>query len=235
MKFTIKNHRLATIGSQIPFVASSNVGGALAPKFIVIHYTASGPDADIARYFSQKSANVAAHLVVPRDGSICQCVPFDKVAWHAGQSRWTGKGGRQYSGLNNSAIGIEIENWGPLKKSGAGWVSWTGAPIESQKVIEARHKFGAPDCGWEVFTTPQLETVIAAVQATLRRICHRGYSRPRRYRARPQVRSRPGLGHGDVQGQGERRGRRWRCGHDRALPERAQHPLRRRGVVPPGS
>ncbi|NTS31751.1 N-acetylmuramoyl-L-alanine amidase [Phyllobacterium sp. BT25] len=165
MKFTIKNHRLAPIGSQLPFVASPNVGGALAPKFIAIHYTASGPDADIARYFSQKSANVAAHLVVPRDGSICQCVPFDKVAWHAGQSRWTGKGGRQYSGLNNSAIGIEIENWGPLKKSGAGWVSWTGAPVEGQKVIEARHKFGAPDCGWEVFTTAQLETVIAAVQA----------------------------------------------------------------------
>jgi len=165
MSFRIKNHRLGTGSSNANFVGSPNVGGELKPKFLVIHFTASGPDADIARYFSQKSANVSAHLVIRRDGSVTQCVPFNVVAWHAGKSQWIGKDGTQYSGLNNYAVGIEIENWGPLNKNAGGWVSWTGAPVDGSKVIEARHKFGVPDCGWEVFTAAQIETVIAAAQA----------------------------------------------------------------------
>ncbi|WP_457302154.1 N-acetylmuramoyl-L-alanine amidase [Phyllobacterium sp. P5_D12] len=165
MNFRIKNHRLGTGASNVNFIGSPNIGGELNPRFLIIHYTASGPGADIARYFSQKAANVSAHLVVRRDGSVTQCVPFNLVAWHAGKSQWTGKGGIKYSGLNSSAIGIEIENWGPLNKSAEGWVSWTGAAVDGSKVIEARHKFGVPNCGWEVFTTAQIETVIALAQA----------------------------------------------------------------------
>ncbi len=165
MDFHIDHHRLRTDSANVPYMGSPNAGGVLKPRFLIIHYTASGPDADISKYFFQKSANVSAHLVVRRDGAITQCVPFNVVAWHAGKSQWTGKDGTYYSGLNNAAIGIEIENWGPLNKSDGGWVSWTGAPVDGSKVIEARHKFGVPDCGWEVFTTAQIETVIAAAQA----------------------------------------------------------------------
>lgn len=165
MGFSIKNHRLRAGSSNVKFLESPNIGGELNPKFLVIHYTASGPDADIAKYFSQKSANVSAHLVVRRDGSITQCVPFNVVAWHAGKSQWTARDGTHYSGLNSSAIGIEIENWGPLNKSNGGWISWTGTAVDGLKVIEARHKFGVPDGGWEVFTVAQIETVIAAAQA----------------------------------------------------------------------
>jgi N-acetylmuramoyl-L-alanine amidase len=130
-----------------------------------MHYTASGADADIAQYFSQESANVSAHLVIRRDGSITQCVPFNIVAWHAGKSQWTGKDGTHYSGLNNSAIGIEMENWGPLNKTSGGWVSWTGRLVDSSKVMEARHKYGVPNCGWETFTLTQIETAVSAARA----------------------------------------------------------------------
>ncbi len=165
MNFRIKNHKLGVASSNVNFVGSPNIGGELRPKFLIIHYTASGPDADIAKYFSQKSANVSAHLVVRRDGSVAQCVPFNVVAWHAGKSQWIGQDGAQYSGLNNHAIGIEIENWGALNKSAGSWISWTGALVDALKVIEARHKFGVPNCGWEVFTAAQIETVIAVAQA----------------------------------------------------------------------
>jgi len=165
MNFRIKNHRLSSNVSNVNFVGSPNVGSELKPRFLIMHYTASGPDADIAKYFSQKAANVSAHLVVRRDGSVIQCVPCNVVAWHAGKSQWTGKSGAHYSGLNTHAIGIEIENWGPLNKSAGGWISWTGAPVDGSKVIEARHKFGVPNCGWEVFTAAQIETVIAAARA----------------------------------------------------------------------
>jgi N-acetylmuramoyl-L-alanine amidase len=165
MIFGVENHRLYAGPSEVPFVPSPNVGGQLSPKFLIIHYTASGPRSDIARYFSQESVDVSAHLVIRRDGTIRQCVPFNRVAWHAGKSHWTGNDGAHYFSLNNSAIGIEIENWGPLKKVKERWISWTGANVTRSKVIEACHKFGVPDCGWEIFTKAQIEATAAAARA----------------------------------------------------------------------
>lgn len=137
----------------------------MSAKFLVIHYTASGPSSDIAAYFKKPIAKVSAHLVIKRDGTITQCVPFDTVAWHAGKSEAVDKNGTKHIGLNSNSIGIEIENWGPLKKTGAGFVSWTGQPVDAGKVIEARHKYGVPDGGWEIFTEAQIEATIAASQA----------------------------------------------------------------------
>ena len=94
-----------------------------------------------------------------------QCVPFNVIGWHAGQSQWTDRSGQRFSGLNSHTIGVEIENWGPLKRTGAGWVSWTGAAVDSGKVVEARHKFGVPDGGWEIFTEAQIDSTIDAAQA----------------------------------------------------------------------
>jgi N-acetylmuramoyl-L-alanine amidase len=61
-----------------------------------------------------------------------------------------------------------MENWGPLHKSNTDWTSWIGAKVDPSKVIEARHKFGVPNCGWEVFTSAQIETAISAAQAICR-------------------------------------------------------------------
>lgn len=162
MEYAVRNHRLAVGTKYVDFEKSPNTGGVMAPVFLVIHYTASGPSSDIAAYFKKPSAKVSAHLVIRRDGTIVQCVPFDTVAWHAGESKWVDKKGNLHSGLNRNSIGIEIENWGPLKKTGAGYVSWTGQPVDASNVTEARHKFGTPNGGWEVFTEAQVDATIAA-------------------------------------------------------------------------
>ncbi|RKF20940.1 1,6-anhydro-N-acetylmuramyl-L-alanine amidase AmpD [Alginatibacterium sediminis] len=47
---------------------------------------------------------VSAHLVIKRDGSITQYVPFDKRAWHAGVSSYELR-----DNCNDFAIGIELE------------------------------------------------------------------------------------------------------------------------------
>ena len=47
---------------------------------------------------------VSAHLVIERDGKITQFVPFDKRAWHAGDSSYQDR-----SGCNDFSIGIELE------------------------------------------------------------------------------------------------------------------------------
>ncbi len=51
-----------------------------------------------------KDMQVSAHLLVKRDGSIVQFVPFNKRAWHAGESNFNGK-----DNCNDFSIGIELE------------------------------------------------------------------------------------------------------------------------------
>lgn len=48
--------------------------------------------------------NVSAHLLIKRDGSCIQYVPFDKRAWHAGPSSYKGR-----EHCNDFSIGIELE------------------------------------------------------------------------------------------------------------------------------
>lgn len=51
---------------------------------------------------------VSAHLLIRRDGECVQFVAFHERAWHAGRSRWR-DGGVERSGLNDFAVGIELE------------------------------------------------------------------------------------------------------------------------------
>ncbi len=47
---------------------------------------------------------VSSHLLIERDGSITQFVPFNKKAWHAGVSSYLGR-----ENCNEFSIGIEVE------------------------------------------------------------------------------------------------------------------------------
>ena len=47
---------------------------------------------------------VSAHLLIRRDGEVVQYVPFDRMAWHAGQSCFAGR-----EACNAFSIGIELE------------------------------------------------------------------------------------------------------------------------------
>ncbi|MFP6827434.1 MAG: 1,6-anhydro-N-acetylmuramyl-L-alanine amidase AmpD [Gammaproteobacteria bacterium] len=47
---------------------------------------------------------VSSHVLISRDGESTQYVPFDKRAWHAGQSRYCDR-----EECNNFSIGIELE------------------------------------------------------------------------------------------------------------------------------
>ena len=53
---------------------------------------------------SLKDLKVSAHLFIRRNGEIIQFVPFDKCAWHAGESSFNDR-----DNCNNFSIGIELE------------------------------------------------------------------------------------------------------------------------------
>jgi N-acetyl-anhydromuramoyl-L-alanine amidase len=47
---------------------------------------------------------VSSHVLISRDGTLTQYVPFGQRAWHAGHSHWRGRGA-----CNDFSIGIELE------------------------------------------------------------------------------------------------------------------------------
>ena len=53
---------------------------------------------------SLEGLKVSAHILIERDGSLIQFVPFNKCAWHAGQSNYAGR-----DRCNEFSIGIELK------------------------------------------------------------------------------------------------------------------------------
>lgn len=138
--------------TPIPFVASPNVGGALQPEYLVIHFTAGRSIQSSIDWFCRPQAKASAHLVVGRDGSITQLVPFNKVAWHAGVSHWARR-----DGLNQFSFGIELDNAGKLHREGDTWRAWFGGEVPQQEVIEAVHKNETQSAGWQTYTENQIQ------------------------------------------------------------------------------
>ena len=53
---------------------------------------------------SLKGLKVSAHILIERNGSLIQFVPFNKCAWHAGESTYAGR-----DSCNEFSIGIELK------------------------------------------------------------------------------------------------------------------------------
>lgn len=97
-------------------------------RFLVIHYTGSN-DSGSLRTLS--GPQVSAHYLVPskprvHDGMpiVRQMVPEYRRAWHAGISSW-----RNRNNLNDSSIGIEIVNRGPI--GGGRWQGYSNQQMQA--------------------------------------------------------------------------------------------------------
>jgi len=142
-------------GKVIPveWKASPNCSGVLVPEGCVIHYTAGGINSDT--WLTNPQAKASAHFIVRRDGSILQLVDTDVKAYHAGSSSWRGK-----KSCNNFLLGIEIENWGKVKKVGDKFYTylkdWTyELPSRYPTPVEANGEW------WEPFTEEAIESTAA--------------------------------------------------------------------------
>jgi N-acetyl-anhydromuramyl-L-alanine amidase AmpD len=170
MNFDIVNDRLEIDGKKAPFVKAHAFGDRFHPTMIVLHDTADRPvPVDTVRWFASKACTVSAHVVIERDGSITQMVPFDCKAFHAGKSTWNGK-----ANCNGYAIGIEIDNPGKLDKSGRAYFhkDKKGRPIapgfsldQLQQVKTKEHGDGL----WMPYTPEQIAAVAEFCRALVAR------------------------------------------------------------------
>ncbi|TCK28668.1 N-acetylmuramoyl-L-alanine amidase [Ancylobacter aquaticus] len=155
MGFDIKAHRLRQDGKETRFVRTPNQGGKVQPLYLIMHYTAGVSAEGAISWLSRAEAKASAHLVIDRDGTVTQMVTFDRVAWHAGKSRW-----QDLEGMNSYSIGIELVNAGKLKRVAGKWVSWSGTVIAEADVMEATHKDETAPAGWHTYPQVQIETAI---------------------------------------------------------------------------
>lgn len=160
----IRRHRLLLDdAAPVRYVESPNRGGALTPRFLVIHYTAGSSFEGSLSHMTRRASKASAHLLIGRDGAIAQMVPFNRVAWHAGVSRWQG-----LNGLNRHSIGIELDNAGPLDRQGDQWRAWFGRDYPRDQVSVARHKNGSRRRGWQTYSEAQIAAALEAATAICR-------------------------------------------------------------------
>ncbi|MBU2461401.1 N-acetylmuramoyl-L-alanine amidase [bacterium] len=151
----IDNHRL--VEGRINFTESPNKGGLFNtgfPDTIIIHYTAGSSLESSVKALCDSKTKASAHLVIGRDGSTTQLMPFNIIAWHAGNSTYKGR-----IGFNKYALGIEIDNAGRLTKSGGRYVAWFGRTYLEEDVIEAVHRNESKPSYWHRYTEEQIAVV----------------------------------------------------------------------------
>jgi N-acetylmuramoyl-L-alanine amidase len=116
--------------------------GTLAepPRYIVLHNTAGGSVQ--GSYDHLKKVGFSYHVLVDRTGKPLQCVPFDRSAGHAGKSNWRGR-----NSLNGFALGISAANF------------------TADQVVEARHRNGGGEFGWEKYPPAQVHAMLEICRA----------------------------------------------------------------------
>jgi N-acetylmuramoyl-L-alanine amidase len=125
---------------------------------VIMHYTA-GPYTTSLKTLTNPRVRASAHVIIDRDGSITQLVPFNLIAWHAGKSYYKGR-----SGFNKYSIGVEMVNSGYLTKSGNIYRAWYGAAFNPSEVIEAIERNETQPRFWHVYTPEQISSAYDLVQ-----------------------------------------------------------------------
>lgn len=77
------------------------------PSLIILHYTGMPSAQGALDRMCDPAAEVSAHYMIDKDGTLYQLVAEDKRAWHAGVSFWKGE-----ADINSHSIGIELVNGG---------------------------------------------------------------------------------------------------------------------------
>lgn len=143
----ITNDHWLSGATRVPYPASSPMK---VRRFLVIHFTSGATAMSSINFWKSPEAKGAeAHVIIDRDGTIYQVLPFNQRADHAGKSKWKDPNtGRLWENLNSCSIGIELANAGDDEKLAT---KWSKIPMHW-----GAHKNGGKPKLWEAYTPAQL-------------------------------------------------------------------------------
>lgn len=161
----IVDHKL----EGVKFIPTPNMSGLMDPTGAIMHYTAGWTAASAIQTLTNPATDVSAHLVIDRDGTITQLVPFNRQAWHAGPSAWNGR-----NGCNKFTIGFEFVNPGYFRIGKNGEIrSWDDKHVISDKQLAGYDlsirapdkRIGGGNFIWPAYTAVQIEAGLKALAA----------------------------------------------------------------------
>ena len=128
-------------------------------KQIYLHHTAGGGNPiAVAKYFEQKEGKVATAFVIGEKGTIVQLFSSKHWAYHLGlKPEVFAEMGVTYRSLDKISIGIEICNFGPLKKQNGYFVNYVGGRVDRSQVTELNGKYKG-HIFWQKYTDAQIES-----------------------------------------------------------------------------
>jgi len=76
-------------------------------RYLIIHYSGMQSGRVSMKKLKSPKSKVSCHYFIERNGDIYRMVNDNRIAWHAGKSKWM-----NINNLNKYSIGIEIQNKG---------------------------------------------------------------------------------------------------------------------------
>ena len=128
-------------------------------KQIYLHHTAGGGNpVAVANYFQQKEGKVATAFVIGEKETIVQLFSSKHWAYHLGlKPEVFSEMGVTYRSLDKISIGIEICNYGQLKKQNGYFVNYVGGRVDRSQVTELNGKYKG-HIFWQRYTDEQIES-----------------------------------------------------------------------------
>jgi N-acetyl-anhydromuramyl-L-alanine amidase AmpD len=127
---------------------------------IYLHHTAGNGNAEgVSRYWNGNDSRIATAFIIGENGTIVQCFSSKHWAWHLGIDQEDfARNGAKYSNLNKLSVGIEVCNWGYLKKKGDKYYNYAGGVVNPSYVTELETPYKGYKY-WYKYSDAQIESL----------------------------------------------------------------------------
>ena len=132
---------------------------------IYLHHTAGNGNAEgVSRYWNGNDSRIATAFIIGENGTIVQCFSSKHWAWHLGIDQEDfARNGAKYSNLNKLSVGIEVCNWGYLKKKGDKYYNYAGGVVNPSYVTELAQPYKGYKY-WYKYSDAQIESLRQLVE-----------------------------------------------------------------------
>lgn len=132
---------------------------------IYLHHTAGNGNAEgVSRYWNGNDSRIATAFIIGENGTIVQCFSSKHWAWHLGiDTEDFARNGAKYSNLNKLSVGIEVCNWGYLKKKGDKYYNYAGGVVNPSYVTELDQPYKGYKY-WYKYSDAQIESLRQLVE-----------------------------------------------------------------------
>lgn len=127
---------------------------------IYLHHTAGGGNAvSVAKYWDETKDRVATAFIIGNKGTIVQCFSSREWAYHLGlKNAPFSNMGLPYKPLDKFSVGIEVCNYGPLKKRDGKFYTYVNSVLDPSEVTELDEPFKG-HIYWQKYTDAQIESL----------------------------------------------------------------------------